>query len=105
MEAKTLDQFVKDWTGTGREDQDARTFWIELLNILGISDLKGTVEFERRTAGNGKIDALFPDARLLVEMKSYGVDLDKPEPRQGHPRDPGRASPALRACPAAEREA
>ena len=44
--------------------------------------------FEHRTVGGGYIDVLCPEARLLVEQKSAGIDMDKPETRQGTPVTP-----------------
>ena len=40
------------------------------------------VQYEQRVATCGYIDALFTDARLLVERKKSGTDLDAPETRQ-----------------------
>lgn len=51
---------------------------------------RDVLRFERRTASNGKADALMVKARVLVEQKSLGVDLDKPEPRQGELKTPVR---------------
>ena len=32
-------QFVNRWTGKGREDEDGRLFWIDLLsNVLGMDN-------------------------------------------------------------------
>lgn len=78
-----IEEFTQRWMGRGDEKQETQLFWIDLLEALGVKDPTKKVEFERRTAGGGFIDALFPDARLLVEQKSAGVNLDKPEIRQG----------------------
>lgn len=80
--------FIQRWKEHGDEKQDTQRFWIDLLSSLGVPNPIQQVEFERRTAGGGFIDALFPDARLLVEQKSRGVDLDKTEIRQGTPVTP-----------------
>ena len=37
----------------------------------------------KAVGADGFIDALMIQARVLVEQKSLGVDLDRPEPRQG----------------------
>ena len=81
--ANPIEEFTQRWADHGDEKQETQRFWIDLLAALGVPDPTQKVEFERRTAGGGFIDALFPDARLLVEQKSAGIDLDKPEPRQG----------------------
>lgn len=72
------------WTRR-REIRDQQ-YWRDLLDkVLLIPDTSDgqTLWFERRTALGGFIDALMIQARVLVEQKSLGVDLDKPEPRRG----------------------
>lgn len=81
--ANPIEEFTQRWANHGDEKQETQRFWIDLLAALGVPNPTQKVEFERRTAGGGFIDALFPDARLLVEQKSAGIDLDKPEVRQG----------------------
>lgn len=75
-------------TGTtvATRKSEARSYWMELLqDVLQLSDTNDpkTVCFERKTGLNGYIDVLMIKARVLVEQKSLGVDLDKPEKRQG----------------------
>ena len=41
------------------------------------------LHFESRTSGAGWIDVVVPDAKTFIEQKSLGIDMDKPEPRQG----------------------
>ena len=41
------------------------------------------VLFEQRTSRRGFIDVTIADAKTIIEQKSLGVDLDKPEERQG----------------------
>ncbi|NMM99904.1 DNA methyltransferase [Bifidobacterium sp. DSM 109958] len=93
MAASVLEQaaqrFIDDWAGHGDEKQETQRFWIDLLQrVMGRSDAVKNVLFEYRTVGGGFIDALCPDARLLIEQKGRGVDLDKPEVRQGTPVTP-----------------
>ena len=42
-----------------------------------------SVMFEQRTSERGYIDVVIADAKTFIEQKSLGVDLDKPEKRQG----------------------
>lgn len=82
-------QFVQRWKGRGDEKQETQRFWIDLLsNVLGVKDVTEAALFEHRTVGGGYIDVLCPEARLLVEQKSAGIDMDKPETRQGTPVTP-----------------
>lgn len=79
-------KFAESWAGRGDEKSDTQQYWRDLLDkVLLIPDTsdRQTLWFERRTALDGFIDALMIQARMLVEQKSLGVDLDKPEPRQG----------------------
>ena len=77
-------EFVDRWSGHGDEKQETQRFWLDLLqNVLHRDDALKSTLFEYRTVGNGFIDVLCPGARLLVEQKSAGIDLDKPEVRQG----------------------
>ena len=41
-------QFVNKWNGKGREDEDARSYWIDILQkIFGMDDVTDRVEVER----------------------------------------------------------
>ena len=79
-------KFAETWAGRGDEKSDTQQYWRDLLDrvllIPNTSD-RQVLWFERRTALDGFIDALMIQARVLVEQKSLGVDLDRPEPRQG----------------------
>lgn len=48
-----------------------------------MQSISRNVRFEYRTASGGFIDCLIPDAGVIVEQKGLGIDLDKPEERQG----------------------
>ena len=82
-------EFVERWKGRGNEKQETQRFWIDLLqNVLDVERPTEAALFEYRTVGGGFIDVLCPEARLLVEQKSAGIDMDKPEARQGTPVTP-----------------
>ena len=41
-------QFYYRWNGKGKEDEHARSYWIELLHdVLGVEDVTQRVEFEK----------------------------------------------------------
>lgn len=87
-----LETFAVQWAdlAKGREKQDTAPFWTTLLTIINGWDTLETsrhIRFEHPVNG-GYIDMLCPDARLLVEQKSRGIDLDRPEPRRGTPVTP-----------------
>ena len=76
--------FARDWAGRGYEKGETAQFWGDLLRrVLGVTDAYEVVKYEVRAPNGGFIDALLPDAGVLVEQKASGVDLDKPEQRQG----------------------
>ena len=76
--------FADSWAGRGYEKGDAQVFWTELLrDVVGMQRVSAVTKFEHRTADGGFIDVFIPDAGVLVEQKSLGVDLDTPELRQG----------------------
>ena len=81
---KNAAAFAAEWSGRGYEKGDAQVFWTELLQqIVGMQNISRNVRFEYRTASGGFIDCLIPDAGVIIEQKALGVDLDKPEERQG----------------------
>ncbi|WP_240542355.1 DNA methyltransferase [Bifidobacterium felsineum] len=84
--------FAQRWRNRGDEDSDTQQYWIDLLtNVLDVEDAASDPDvcrFEKRTAARGKADVLMAKARVLVEQKSLGIDLDKPEPRQGELKTP-----------------
>ena len=79
-------QFFYRWNGRGKEDEDARSYWIELLqDILGVERVTERTEFEKKVAGNRsmkRIDVYIPETHVVIEQKSLGIPLDKPQP--GH---------------------
>lgn len=81
--------FVRSWRGKGNEDQHTQLFWIGLMqDVLGLGDALQRLKFEEpvstdKSAYKGFIDVLIPTASTIVEQKSLGVSLDKPEMRQG----------------------
>ena len=77
-------QFFYKWNGKGREDEDARSYWIEILtDIFGVDHVTDRVEFEKKLVGADKntkrIDVYIPETRVLIEQKSLGIPLDKPQ--------------------------
>lgn len=90
---KEAKEFVKRWqkrlaaipAGSNNEQQDTQKFWVDLLiNVLGIpsNSIDSFVDFERKVRGR-RIDVFVSDHNFLCEQKSWGIDLDKPEPRNG----------------------
>ena len=77
-------QFYYRWNGKGKEDEDARSYWIELLHdILGVERVTERVQFEKKLTGSKgsteRIDVYIPETRVIIEQKSLGIPLDKPQ--------------------------
>lgn len=93
MASREAKDFVARWKsrlaavpqGSNNEQQDTQKFWVDLLiNVLGIPSnaIDSFVDFERKVRGR-RIDVFVSDHNFLCEQKSWGIDLDKPEPRNG----------------------
>ncbi|MBQ6480320.1 MAG: class I SAM-dependent DNA methyltransferase [Anaerolineaceae bacterium] len=77
-------QFFYKWNGKGKEDEDARSYWIDFLqDILGVDRVTDRVDFEKKVVGRDgntkRIDVYIPETRVLIEQKSLGIALDKPQ--------------------------
>ena len=80
-------QFYYKWKDKGREDEDARSFWIEILQeIMDVDHVTDRLDFEKKVIGEDgnvkRIDVYIPETRVLIEQKSLGIALDKPQ--SGH---------------------
>jgi len=76
-------QFFYRWNGKGKEDEHARSYWIELLSdVFGVERVTERVEFEKKVAGEKskkRIDVYIPETHVVIEQKSLGIPLDKPQ--------------------------
>ena len=81
-------QFYYRWNKKGNEDEDARSYWLEILaNILGVEHATERVDFEKKVVGPDgnikRIDVYIPETHVLIEQKSLGIALDKPQAGHG----------------------
>lgn len=77
-------QFYYKWKDKGQEDEDGRSYWIDLLNnVFGVDDVTDRVSFEKKVPGadgnTKRIDVYIPETKVLIEQKSLGIALDKPQ--------------------------
>ena len=76
-------QFVTDWTGHGDEKQDAQNFWRQLLQkVFGVEDPEKAISFEYKVKNDQTNTTIFIDGYIhstsvLIEQKSFDVDLSK----------------------------
>ena len=73
-------EFATSWRGEAYEKGESQTFWSEFLKVFGVDRRRHGALFEHYAEKNdgrwGYIDMFYP-AKLLVEQKSAGKDLDK----------------------------
>lgn len=78
-------EFVDKWTGHGQEDEDCHIFWLSLMqDVLGIEDALDCINFEKKVKLKGapapkRIDGYIARSKVLIEQKSFDIDLDKPQ--------------------------
>lgn len=74
-------QFYQKWFGKGREDEDDRSYWINIMSrIMGIENATDYLDFQKKVIVEGntkRIDAYIPQTKVLIEQKSLGIPLDK----------------------------
>lgn len=74
-------QFVNRWIGKGKEDEDGRSYWIDLLsNVMGMDNITERLNFEKKVVIDGntkRIDVYIPETRVIIEQKSLGKALDQ----------------------------
>lgn len=74
-------QFVNRWMGKGKEDEDGRSYWIDLLsNVLGMDNVIERLNFEKKVIVEGntkRIDGYIPETHVIIEQKSLGKVLDQ----------------------------
>ena len=75
--------FVQEWQGRGKERQDDKTFWEDLLeDVLGIPRSRKEIEVQRPVKFGGttkSIDVYVKTSKVVIEQKSHGVNLDLKE--------------------------
>lgn len=74
-------QFYNKWHKRGREDEDDRSYWLDLLSrVMGLENATDYVEFQKKVIVDGntkRIDVYIPETKVLIEQKSLGISLDK----------------------------
>lgn len=74
-------QLIQKWHNKGREDEDDRSYWLDILQrLLGCADATDRIEFQKKVIVDGntkRIDAYIPETKIIIEQKSEGIPLDK----------------------------
>ena len=67
-------QFFYKWNGKGREDEDARSYWIDSLqDILGVDHVTDRVDFEKKVVGP---DGNTKGFTFVARQKRFTFDED-----------------------------
>lgn len=83
---KAAKEFAAYWKGKGRERQDDRSYWTQLLEgVFGVQDATKYYEAAKPVTVlelDGKkhdreIDIYIPSAKVLIEQKGVNIDLSK----------------------------
>lgn len=77
-------QFFYKWQNKGKEDEHSHLYWLGLLqDVLGMEKAAERVAFEKKVIGSKgsteRIDVYIPETKVIIEQKSLGIALDKPQ--------------------------
>ena len=76
----SIKNFVERWLNRGDEKSDTQKFWLEFLrDVLNAENPTELIDFEKRVelAHKSFIDGYIKSTRVLIEQKSFDVNLDK----------------------------
>ena len=76
----TAKSFAEEWKNRGDEKSETQLFWLSLLQyVFGIVEPQKFIEFEKRVQLThvSFIDAYIPATKVLIEQKSFDIDLHK----------------------------
>ena len=76
-----IEKFLQYWSSRGDEKSDTQAFWLGLLrDVLGVEYSERYIEFEKRVELRhvSFIDAYIPSTGIIIEQKSFDVNLDAP---------------------------
>ncbi len=77
----SVKEFVDDWYDGGGESGNYQKFWWTLLrDVFGVDKPERLIEFQK-PVGGWHIDAYIAETKVLIEHKSFGVDLSKKYPQ------------------------
>lgn len=91
---KAVRDFCDRWRDKGYEKGETQQFWLQALRAIGYQHADDVL-FEHHLPSGGFIDVWIRDANVLIEQKSYGVNLDDYEVRQNKKENSVNASARL----------
>jgi hypothetical protein len=61
-------QFFQKWANKGKEDEDDRSYWIDILTrIMGVENVTDHIDFQKKVVVDGntkRIDAYIPETKF-----------------------------------------
>lgn len=84
---KAVRDFCDRWRDKGYEKGETQQFWLQALRAIGYQHADDVL-FEHHLPSGGFIDVWIRDANVLIEQKSYSVNLDDYEVRQNKKKTP-----------------
>ncbi|MBR4152537.1 MAG: methylase, partial [Selenomonadaceae bacterium] len=72
--------FVNNWREVSGERANYQKFWLTLIrDVFNIDKPENFIQFEVpvKLAHKSFIDGYFPDSKVIIEQKNFGVDLEK----------------------------
>lgn len=80
-------QFYQKWVGKGKEDEDDRSYWLDLVGrVLGVENATDHIDFQKKVVVEGhtkRIDVYIPETKVIIEQKTLGIALDKKAHQSG----------------------
>ena len=76
----SVKDFVKKWANVDGERANYQKFWLTLIrDVFNIDKPENFIDFEVPVKLEHKkfIDGYFPDSKVIIEQKNFGVDLEK----------------------------
>ena len=75
-----IKNFVEQWQNVVGERANYQKFWLTFIrDVFKIDKPENFIQFEVPVKLEHKkfIDAYFPDSKVIIEQKNFGVDLEK----------------------------
>lgn len=79
---KNAKLFAEYWKDKGNEKSETQAYWNSLLrDVFDVKEPEKYIQYERPVVIDNKsfIDGYIQETKVLIEQKSFGIDLRKPE--------------------------
>ena len=79
---KNAKLFAEYWKDKGNEKSETQAYWNSLLrDVFDVKEPEKYIQYEKPVVIDNKsfIDGYIQETKVLIEQKSFGIDLRKPE--------------------------